>query len=75
MGPAARGIAALALALAAAACSRPPNPVVAHDPIPPPSPAYAARCYSSPTIFHGYAGACRPILRPVEERVIVRASG
>ena len=72
-----RWAAALGLGLAATACSRPPNPVVAHDPIPPPSAAFAARCYSSPTIFHGYASACRPIARPVviEERTVVRARG
>jgi hypothetical protein len=53
------------------------QPVVAHDPLPPPSPAFAARCHSSPTIFHGYASACRPIASPlgVEDRAIIRTKG
>jgi hypothetical protein len=67
-----------AVLLAAAglcACSRPPNPVVAHDPIPQPPPGYAVRCSSTPFILNGYITHCTPGLKPLEERVIVRAKG
>ena len=72
-----RWTALLGLGLAATACSRSPNPVVAHDPLPPPSAAYAARCYASPSIFHGRPAACLPIARPalLEEGVAIRARG
>jgi hypothetical protein len=72
-----RGAAVIGLGLAAIGCSRPPNLVVAHDPLPPPSPAFAARCYSSPTIFHGYASACRAVVAPalLEERTVIRTKG
>jgi hypothetical protein len=72
-----RGAAMLGLGLAATACSRPANPVVAHDPLPPPSLAYAARCYASWSIFHGRPAACLPIVAPaaLEERTVVRARG
>lgn len=64
-------------ALAAAACSRPPNPVVAHDPIPQPPLAYRATCASVPTIFHGYWSHCAATVAPaaIEERTVVRAKG
>jgi hypothetical protein len=63
--------------LSAAACSRPPNPVVAHDPIPEPPPGYRVVCSSSPTIFYGFSSACAPGQRPVliEERTTVRVRG
>jgi hypothetical protein len=72
------GVTRWAVLLAAAglcACSRPPNPVVAHDPIPQPPPGYAVRCSSTPFILNGYIAYCIPGLKPVEERVIVRAKG
>jgi hypothetical protein len=63
--------------LSAAACSRAPNPVIAHDPIPEPPPGYKVVCSSSPFIFHGFVSSCQPGQRPVlvEERVVVRAKG
>jgi hypothetical protein len=63
--------------LCAAACSRAPNPVIAHDPIPPPPPGYKVVCVSAPFIFHGFVAHCQPGERPVivEERVVVRARG
>ena len=72
------GVKRWAVLLAAAglcACSRPPNPVIAHDPIPQPPPGYAVRCSSTPFILNGYITHCTPGLKPVEERVIVRAKG
>jgi hypothetical protein len=72
------GVTRWALLLAAAglcACSRPPNPVVAHDPIPQPPPGYAVRCSSTPFVLNGYLTHCTPGLKPVEERVVVRAKG
>ena len=64
-------------ALSAAACSRPPNLVVAHDPIPPPPPGYRAICSSSPTIFYGFVSTCLPVQAPavIEERTVVRSKG
>ena len=54
--------------------SRPPNPVVPRS-----DPAAAAglcvRCSSTPFILNGYIAYCIPGLKPVEERVIVRAKG
>ena len=69
--------AVLALGLSAAACSRTPNPVVAHDPIPQPPAGYAVQCSSTPFIFNGYITRCTPGYKPgtVEERVVVRAKG
>ena len=65
----------LGAALSVAACSRAPNPVVAHDPIPQPPPGYAVRCSATPFIFNGYLATCTPGIRPVEERTVVRAKG
>ena len=68
------GVTRWAVLLAAAslcACSRPPNPVVAHDPIPQPPPGYAVRCSSTPFILNGYITHCTPGLKPVEEGVIL----
>ena len=67
----------VALSLSAAACSRAPNPVVAHDPIPQPPPGYAVRCSSTPFILNGYISRCTPGYRPavIEERAVVRAKG
>ena len=62
-------------AAALAGCSRTPNPVVAHDPIPQPPPGYYARCVSTPTIFHGYISGCRPGLKPAVEETVVRGKG
>jgi hypothetical protein len=71
------GWAALLIAGASAAgCSRSPLPVIAHDPIPPPSAAYAARCYASVSILNSRPAACLPIVRPlIEEEVVVPAKG
>jgi len=57
------------------ACSRQPNPVVAHDPIPQPPPGYAVRCSSTPFILNGYITRCTPGLKAIEEGLIVRAKG
>ena len=66
----------LGAALSAAACSRAPNPVVAHDPIPQPPPGYAVRCSSTPFILNGYISRCTPGRKGViEERAVVRAKG
>lgn len=64
-------------ALAAASCSRPPNPVVAHDPIPQPPPGYVVTCGAFPVILHGYWAYCAPGQRPavIEERTLVRTKG
>jgi hypothetical protein len=68
------GFVALSLA---AACSRAPNPVVAHDPIPQPPPGYAVRCSSTPFVLNGYISRCTPGYKPavIEERAVVRAKG
>jgi hypothetical protein len=63
-------------ALSASACSRTPNPVVAHDPIPQPPPGYAVRCSSTPFILNGYISRCTPGRKGViDERTVVRARG
>jgi hypothetical protein len=65
-----------AAALSAGACSRTPNPVVAHDPVPQPPPGYAVRCTSTPFILNGYISRCTPGRKGViEERTFVRARG
>ena len=65
------------LALSAAACSRPPNPAIAHDPVPQPLPGYKVVCSSTPIIFYGFLTSCAPGQTPVlvRERTIVRARG
>jgi hypothetical protein len=64
-------LAAAALA-AAAACA--PNPIIARDPIPPPSPAAAYACDSVTYTFgQFYHTACVPVAPPTT--VVVRAKG
>ena len=73
---------ATAICLAACAlvggCSLPPNPVVARDPIPPPSPAAKFSCVTTPPVILNTAiSHCRPVeeRRIIEQRTIVRAKG
>ncbi|MGY2049796.1 hypothetical protein [Methylobacterium sp. JK268] len=58
-------------ALAPAACA--PNPIVARDPVPAPSPDEAYRCRSRPTVLNGFWTDCDPVLR--EREVVVRSKG
>jgi hypothetical protein len=64
-------IAALALAGAAAACA--PNPIVARDPVPAPSPELGYVCDSRPTALNAFVTGCEPVSR--EQRAVVRARG
>ena len=63
--------------LSAAACSRPPNPVIAHDPVPPPPPGYKVVCSSTPFIFYSFITTCAAGQTPVlvKEGTVVRAKG
>lgn len=70
-------VSVLLAALSVAACSLPPNPVIAHDPVPPPAPGYKVVCSSTPFIFYSFITHCAPGERPVlvKEQTIVRARG
>jgi hypothetical protein len=65
---------ALAAAATAAAAACAPNPIIARDPIPPPTPAHAYAC-DSYTFTGGqfYHSACVPV--PPRQAVVVRAKG
>ena len=64
-------IAAGLLAACAAACA--PNPIIARDPVPAPSPTDAFACDSKPFVLNAFLTTCRPV--PVEPQVVVRAKG
>lgn len=61
---------AVAATTASAACA--PNPIIARDPVPPPSPAHAYSCDSRTYSFgQFYHSACVPVPPPA----VVRAKG
>lgn len=64
---------AIAAAGAAAAAGCAPNPIIARDPIPPPTPDQAYRCLSTPLLFNYYATGCDPAV--AAPRTVVRAKG
>ena len=70
-------VAALLAGLPVAGCSLPPNPVIAHDPVPPPRPGYKVVCSSTPFIFHSFITNCLPGETPVlvRQETVVQARG
>ncbi|HEX8418030.1 MAG TPA: hypothetical protein VF641_10555 [Methylobacterium sp.] len=64
-------LAAISLAGAAVACA--PNPIVARDPVPAPSPELGYACDSRPTLLNAFHTNCDPVSR--EQRAVVRAKG
>jgi hypothetical protein len=71
MGSFAKIALAAIICLCAAACGA--NPIIARDPIPPPDPAYAAICHSSPSILNSYVTTCLPAAKAPLETVVVSA--
>jgi hypothetical protein len=67
----------LAGLLSTAACSQPPNPIVARDPIPQPPPGYRVVCSSTSMPFYTVIADCDPVFVPIrkEERAVVRVKG
>ncbi|BAQ44627.1 MULTISPECIES: hypothetical protein [Methylobacterium] len=69
-----RSLKLVVLAAAAAlpaACA--PNPIIARDPVPAPSPDIAYRCSSTPALLNGYWAECERIRR--EREVVIRTKG
>ena len=65
-------IAVVALAGAAVgACAA--HPIVARDPVPPPSPSEAYDCDSRPTVLNAFWTTCEPRYR--ERRTAIQAKG
>lgn len=62
---------ALLLAASAGACA--PNPIVARDPVPPPTPDVGYACDSKPLVLNAFDTRCEPVVRPPQ--VVVRAKG
>ena len=78
MRAAARAAILAAGLLALAACSLPPNPVVARDPVPPPAPGTRISCTSTPPlILNTVISSCKPVeeRRIIQRRAVVQAKG
>jgi hypothetical protein len=60
------------------ACSQPPNPVVARDPLPPPDPRTRIACETTPPlVFNIRISGCAPVEqhRVIERGTVVRTKG
>ncbi|WP_366848985.1 hypothetical protein [Methylobacterium sp.] len=64
-------IVALATAAGVTACA--PNPIVARDPVPAPTPDIGYACDSRALPLNAFRTACEPVLR--QPSVVVRAKG
>lgn len=61
------------LALAGALCGCAPNPIVARDPVPAPTPDVGYACDSRPLVLNAFTTRCEPVL--TQSQTVLRSKG